>query len=258
MPLSRRQLSTPAQNAAEPAWPRARRGRLKEPSDSASDAEDDAEARSGRLESEAELADRRSGGMRGVNRRSAASNDAAATSSPSDSDSEDDAAAKSGRLVSDSEFSDRRSGGMGGIPAGGAGPPPPVRLSSRAAGGATGTSSSAVKSIVATCSVRASCCSITAIRHARRPSTNVASSPPLVRAAQQLKEFGCLLVGGSADTRDAGHRVPLTARDRGQPGAKIELYAAVLSFTLRQAATAGEQAAAAECQDYARSSGVQL
>ena len=125
MPLSRRQLSTPAQNAAEPAWPRARRGRLKEPSDSASDAEDDAEARSGRLESEAELAERRSGGMRGVNLRSAASSDAAAASSPSDSDSEDDAAAKSGRLESDSEFSDRRSGGMGGIPAGGAGPPPP-------------------------------------------------------------------------------------------------------------------------------------
>ena len=73
MPLSRRQLSTPAQNAAEPAWPRARRGRLKVPSDSASDAEDDAEARSGRLESEAELAERRSGGMRGVNPRRAAS-----------------------------------------------------------------------------------------------------------------------------------------------------------------------------------------
>mmetsp|Transcript_10079 Transcript_10079/g.31319 ORF Transcript_10079/g.31319 Transcript_10079/m.31319 type:complete len:216 (+) Transcript_10079:530-1177(+) len=83
--------------------------------------------------------------------------------------------------------------------------------------------------------------------------------PPLVRPAQQLKEFGCLCGGcGSADTRDAGHRVPLTARDRGQPGAKIELYAAVLSFTLHQAATAGEQAAAAECQGYARSSGVQL
>ena len=147
MPLSRRQLSTPAQNAAEPARPRARRGRLKEPSDSASDAEDDAEARSGRLESEAELADRRSGGMRGVNLRSAASNDVAAASSPSDSESEDDAAAKSGRLESDSEFSDRRSGGMGGIPAGGAGPP----------SGATGTSSSAVKSIVAACSVLASC-----------------------------------------------------------------------------------------------------
>ena len=154
MPLSRRQLSTPAQNAAEPAWPRARRGRLKEPSDSASDAEDDAEARSGRLESEAELAERRSGGMRGVNRRRAASSDAAAASSPSDS--EDDAAAKSGRLESDSEFSDRRSGGMGGIPAGGAGPPPPS--------GATRTSSSAVKSIVAACSVRASCGSITASR----------------------------------------------------------------------------------------------
>ena len=188
--------------------------------------------------------------MRGVNLRRAASSDAAATSSPSDSDSEDDAAAKSGRLVSDSEFSDRRSGGMGGIPAGGAGPP----------GGATGTSSSAVKSIVAACSVRASCCSITASRHARRPSTSVASSPTARSSrAAALREFGCLFGGcGSADTRDAGHRVPLTARDRGQPGAKIELYAAVLSFTLHQAATAGEQAAAAECQGYARSSGVQL
>ena len=105
--------------------------------------------------------------MRGVNLRRAASSDAAAASSPSDS--EDDAAAKSGRLESDSEFSDRRSGGMGGIPAGGAGPPPPA--------GAKGTSSSAVKSIVAACSVRASCCSITASRHARRPSSSVASSP---------------------------------------------------------------------------------
>ena len=207
MPLSRRQLSTPAQNAAEPAWPRARRGRLKEPSDSASDAEDDAEARScvktklwrltpstrpdlihriatGRLESEAELAERRSGGMRGVNRRRAASSDAAAASSPSDSDSEDDAAAKSGRLESDSEFSDRRSGGMGGSPAGGGGPPC----------GATGTSSSAVKSIVAACSVRASCGSI------------AASRPPLVPCSSRSSAAycgGC----GSADTRDAGHRV---------------------------------------------------
>ena len=58
---------------------------------------------------------------------------------------------------------------MGGIPAGGAGPPPPA--------GAKGTSSSAVKSIVAACSVVASCCSITASRHARRPSTSVPSSP---------------------------------------------------------------------------------
>ena len=233
MPLSRRQLSTPAQNAAEPARPRARRGRLKEPSDSASDAEDDAEARScvktklwrltpstrpdlihriatGRLESEAELADRRSGGMRGVNRRSVASSDAAAASSPSDSESEDDAAAKSGRLESDSEFSDRRSGGMGGIPAGGAGPP----------SGATGTSSSAVKSIVAACSVRASCCSIAAsrVRAARRWSSHQSvwlrcvhaplatcvargvrpllsrRRPPLRSSrAAALKEFGCLL-----------------------------------------------------------------
>jgi hypothetical protein len=73
---------------------------------------------------------------------------------------------------------------MGGIPAGGAGPPPPA--------GAKGTSSSAVKSIVAACSVRASCCSITASRHARRPSTSVAVAHRSFRPAQQLKEFGCL------------------------------------------------------------------
>ena len=237
MPLSRRQLSTPAQNAPEPAWPRARRGRLKEPSDSASDAEDDAEARSGRLESEAELADRRSGGMRGVNRRSAASNDAAATSSPSDSDSEDAAAAKSGRLESDSEFSECRSGGMGGIPAGGAGPPPP--------GGTSGTS--AVKSIVAACSVLASWCSITASRRARRPSTSVATSRTARSPARQLKEFGCLFGGCVAAhrTSDAGQRAPLTDCDRvREVQNRVVRSRAVVYASL--ARTGGEQAAA-EC-----------
>ena len=240
MPLSRRQLSTPAQNAAEPAWPRARRGRLKVPSDSASDAEDDAEARSGRLESEAELADRRSGGMRGVNRRSAASNDAAATSSPSDSDSEDAAAAKSGRLESDSEFSECRSGGMGGIPAGGAGPPPP--------GGTSGTSS-AVKSIVAACSVLASWCSITASRRARRPSTSVASSRTARSPARQLKEFGCLFGGCVAALTHATQGTVRLSRSRQRSTrCKIESYAAVLSFyATPRPPLLGEQAAA-ECQ----------
>ena len=208
MPLSRRQLSTPAQNAAEPAWPRARRGRLKEPSDSASDAEDDAEARSGRLESEAELAERRSGGMRGVNLRRAASSDAAATSSPSDPDSEDDAAAKSGRLESDSEFSDRRRGGMGGIPVGGAGPPPP--------GGTSGTSSSAVKSIVAACSVVAPCCSITRVA--------------VAAVAQGVR----LLIWWVWQRTAQRRRAPCASYRSRQRSAtcKTELYAAVLSFAL--------------------------
>lgn len=87
MPLSRRQFSTPAQNAAEPggqwrASSRRRRisrsmspttptlmARRSEASESESESdspEDDAEARSGKLVSEAELAERRSGGMRGM------------------------------------------------------------------------------------------------------------------------------------------------------------------------------------------------
>ena len=169
---------------------------------------------------------------------------------------------------------------MGGIPAGGGGPPPPARLSSRAAGGATGTSSSAaVKSIVAACSVLASCCSIAAsrvraarrwsphqsvwlrcvsravghLRRARRPSTSVASSPTASRPAQQRKEFGCLfVVGGSADTRDAGHRVPLTARDRGQRGAKPTRTQPCcrLRFTWRPALVESKSSSTV-CQRYA-------
>ena len=146
---------------------------------------------------------------------------------------------------------------MGGIPAGGTGPPPPARLSSRAAGGATGTSSSAVKSIVAACSVRASFCSITANRHARRPSSAVASSPTARSSrAAALREFGCLFGGcGSADTRDAGHRVPLTARDRGQRGAKPTRTQPCCPLRFAGCPPLlGEQVAAAECQRYARSS----
>ena len=96
---------------------------------------------------------------------------------------------------------------MGGIPAGGAGPPPP--------GGTSGTSS-AVKSIVAACSVLASWCSITASRRARRPSTSVATSRTARSPARQLKEFGCLFGGCVAAhrTSDAGQRAPLTDCDR--------------------------------------------
>ena len=95
------------------------------------------------------------------------------------------------------------------------------------------------------------------LRCARRPSTSVASSPTARSPAQQLKEFGCLFGGCVAAhrTSDAGHRVPLTARDRGQPGAKIELYAAVLSFTLAGARHCWEsKRQQSECQRYTRSS----
>ena len=203
--------------------------------------------------------------MRGVNRRRAASSDAAAASSPSDSDSEDDAAAKSGRLESDSEFSDRRSGDMGGIPAGGAGPPPPA--------GAKGTSSSAVKSIVAACSVLASCCSIAAsrvraarrwsphqsvwlrcvsravghLRRARRPSTSVASSPtarlPARCAAQGVR---LPIVVGRRTAQAPG--APRASHGSQQRSArrKTELYAAVLSFTLPGCPPLPAEQAAAE------------
>ena len=156
--------------------------------------------------------------MRGVNRRRAASSDAAAASSPSDSDSEDDAAAKSGRLESDSEFSERRSGGMGGIPVGCAGLP----------GGATGTSSSAVKSIVAACSVRASCGSITASRHARRRRR-----PLLVRPAQQRsRSSAAYLVSVAAHRTSDGGTVRSHGSRQWSARCKTESYAAVLSSTL--------------------------
>ena len=170
---------------------------------------------------------------------------------------------------------------MGGIPAGGARPPPPARLSSRAAGDATGTSSSAVKSIVAACSVVAPCCSITAsrvraarrwsphqsvwlrcvsrtvgyLRCARRPSTSVAVAHRSFRPAQQLKESaaygGCVAAHRASN---AGHRVPLAARDRGQRGAKPSCRQPCCRLRITGGSTAGRASGAAECQRYTRSS----
>jgi len=167
---------------------------------------------------------------------------------------------------------------MGGIPAGG-GPPPPARLSSRAAGDATGTPSSAVKSIVV-----ASCCSIATsrvraarrwsphqsvwlrcvsravgyLRRARRPSTSVASSPTARSPAQQLKVFGCYLVGVAAHrTSDAGAPCASYRSRQRSATCKTELYAAVLSFTHQEPHCRESKRSSslpAECQRYMRSS----
>ena len=85
---------------------------------------------------------------------------------------------------------------MGGIPAGGAGSPPPAG------------SSSAVKSIVAACSVLASCCSITATR-ARHDGVGCSAQS----CAMALLWWG---VRALLPHATQGHRAPLTTRNGGQ------------------------------------------
>ena len=276
MPLSRRQLSTPAQNAPEPAWPRARRGRLKEPSDSASDAEDDAEARS--------CAKTKLWRLTPSTRP-----DLIYTESP--------------RVGSSPRRSSPSAGAAACAVSIGAGrpratrPPPPhppnpipKTTQRRSQAGSSPIRSSPNAGAAAWAAIpRAAAgerlvrpaCAIRyrspRARHQRSSQLLLLPADPLPRvaaaavlvaprncmAALRVRAVGYLLVArgvrpllspsptarsvprsssrssaaydgcvAAHRTSDAGHRAPLTARDRGQSGAKIELYAAVLSFAL--------------------------
>ena len=121
---------------------------------------------------------------------------------------------------------------MGGIPADGAGPP----------GGATGTSSSAVKSIVAACSGLASCCSITATR----------ARDDVADCSVRWQCFGGGVPARHKRRRGTVCLLPLATEVSDVQNRVVRSRAVV--YASLDARLPGEQSATAECQRYARSS----
>ena len=297
MPLSRRQLSTPAQNAPEPAWPRARRGRLKEPSDSASDAEDDAEARScaktklWRLtpSTRPDLIYTESPRVGSSPRRSSPSAGAAAcavsigaarppaTRPPPPHPP--NPIPKTTQRRSQAGSSPIRSSPTAGaaawaaIPRAAAGerlvrPACAIRYRSPRARHqrssqllllpadplprvAAAAALVAPRNCMAALRVRA----VGYLRRARVRPLLSRRRPPLVRPTQQLKEFGCLL-GGCGSTAQATQGTVRLSRlaNRGQRGAKIELYAACCRLRLLRTAgrASGSRVSASATRGLAR------